>query len=77
MTKYEQLILDRVIELIHKKKIGNDFLVANLQLSVDYLNLTRVSDYAKEIKTSNWGTRKQHKDKIVKVCGHQLIVNNE
>ena len=41
MTEYEQNILNRIEELIHNHKLSNDFLVSNLKLSADYLNLQR------------------------------------
>ena len=77
MTKYEQDILDRIEDLIRDKKLTNDFLVSNLQLSIDYLGLTRIEEYSKQIGKSNWGVRKYQSDKIIKVCNYQLIINND
>ena len=77
LTEYEQNVLNRLCDLIKQGKLSNNFLVANLQQSVDYLGLTRINDYAKQIKKSNWGVRKFSKHKIIKICNYQLIINNE
>jgi len=77
MTEYEQNILDRISQLIHEGKLSNEFLVSNLKLSCDYLNLKRLSDYEKETGKSTQGLRKQHKDKIIKICDFQLFIDND
>ena len=77
MTEYEQNILNRIEQLIHDGKLSNDFLVSNLKLSCDYLNLKRLSVYEKEYGKSTQGLRKHHKNKIIKICNYQLIIDND
>lgn len=74
MTDYEQKIYNRIGQLIQNGKLSNDFLVSNLKLSVDYLNLKRVSDYSKENDKSTQGLRGNKN--IIKICGYQLIIDN-
>jgi len=66
MTKYEKDILNKIGQLVQDGKLSNDFLVSNLKLSVDFLNLQRISDYAKENGKSTQGLR----------GNYQLIINN-
>jgi hypothetical protein len=75
MTPKEHNIINRIEEIIHKEGVSNDFLVSILKLSELYLNLKRVSEMA-EIKgqTTQW-LRKS--DKVVTICGYQLIPNND
>ena len=77
MTKYEQNIINRIEELILEGKVSNDFLISNLKLSVSYLNLKRVSDYAKSEGKSTQGLRGSKK--IIKICDYQslLIMTNQ
>lgn len=75
MTKYEQDILNRIGNLIHEGKLSNDFLISNLKLSVEYLNLQRISEYAKENSKSTQGLRGNKN--IIEICGYQLIINNQ
>jgi hypothetical protein len=75
MTEYETNIINRIGDLIHKGKLTNDFLVSNLKLSADYLNLKRVSDYGKENKKTTQGLRGS--DKIIKICDYQLVIDND
>ena len=77
MTDYEKDTLKKIESLIHEGKLTNDFLVANLQLSAEYLNLQRVETIAKETGKSNWWIRKSRAKDIIKICNHQLIINNE
>ena len=74
MTKYEKDILNKIGQLVQDGKLSNDFLVSNLKLSVDFLNLQRISDYAKENGKSTQGLRGNKN--IVKICNYQLIINN-
>ena len=74
MTKYEQNIINKIGQLIQDGKLSNDFLVSNLKLSVDFLNLKRVSEYAKEEGKSTQGLRGSKN--IIKICGYQLIIDN-
>jgi hypothetical protein len=75
MTKYEQDILNRIGSLIHEGKLSNDFLVSNLKLSVEYLNLQRISDYSKQNNISTQGLRGNKN--IIKICNYQLIIDND
>ena len=77
MTKYEEDILNRIEELIHKGKLNNNFLVSNLKLSADYLNLQRIKDAAKENGITPQGFRKFHKSKIIKLCNYQFAYDND
>jgi hypothetical protein len=76
MTDYEKDTLSKIESLIHKGKLSNDFLIASLQLSVNYLNLQRVEIIAKETGKSNWWIRKSRKKDTIKICDYQLIINN-
>jgi hypothetical protein len=75
MTEREINIINRIEEIIHTEGASNDFLVSILKLSEQYLNLKRVSEMA-EIKghTTQW-VRKS--DKVITICGYQLIPNND
>jgi hypothetical protein len=75
MTKYEQDIINRIGELIHEGKVSNEFLVSNLKLSVEYLNLQRISDYSKQNNISTQGLRGNKN--IIKICNYQLIIDND
>jgi hypothetical protein len=75
MTKYEQDILNRIGSLIHEGKVSNEFLVSNLKLSVEYLNLQRISDYAEQNNISTQGLRGNKN--IIKICNYQLIIDND
>ena len=74
MTEYETDIINKIGQLVQKGKLSNDFLVSNLKLSVDLLNLKRVSKYAKEEGKSTQGLRGDKN--IIKICGYQLIIDN-
>ncbi len=75
MTDYEQKIYNRIGNLIHEGKLSTEFLVSNLKLSAEYLNLQRVSEYGKENDKSTQGLRGAKN--IIKICGYQLIYNND
>jgi len=77
LTEYERDVLNRLCDLIEQGRLTNNFIVANLQQSVLYLNLTRVEKYSKQIGKSNWGVRKYYKNKIIKICDYQLVINNK
>ena len=59
MTKYEKDILNKIGQLVQDGKLSNDF-----------LNLQRISDYAKENGKSTQGLRGNKN--IVKICNYQL-----
>ena len=73
MTKREEVILQRLGELVHNGEIGKDGLVSLLKLCETYLNLQRISDYAKDNNISTQHARK-HKD-VIKICNYQLIIS--
>lgn len=75
MTEYENKVYNRIGQLIHDGKLSNDFLVSNLKLSAEYLNLQRISDYSKQNNISTQGLRGNKN--IIKICNYQLIINND
>ena len=77
MTDLERDILENIEKFIQEDKLSNEFLVSNLKLSVQYLNLMRISEYSDEISKSTQGIRKYETDKIINICGYQLIINNQ
>jgi hypothetical protein len=77
MTDYENNILNKIEELINEGKLSNTFLVLNLKLSCDYLNLQRISDYSKDNNITTQGVLRNRKNKIIKICNYNLIYNNE
>ena len=76
MTDFEANKINEIQNMIIEGKLSGAFLVANLQLSIDYLNLVRVKDYAKSINKSEWGVRRVYKNKIVKICNYQLVIDD-
>ena len=78
MTEYEQSILNRIEQLIFEGKIGNDFLVANIQLCIDYLQLLSISDYAKEVnKSRQYIDKTIDRYKYMKILNTKYIINND
>jgi hypothetical protein len=74
MTEGEQLMLNIIAEITHNHGVSNEFLVSLLKLCEDYLNLQRVSDFAKENGVSTQGLRGNKN--IIKICNYQLITDN-
>ena len=72
MTGYEKNVKNRIGQLIHEGKLSNEFLVSCLKLCEDYLNLQRISDFAKENGVSTQGLRGNKN--IIKICNYQLII---
>jgi hypothetical protein len=77
MSELGQEYLQRLEKRVVEKGVSNEFLVSLLKLSETYLNLQRLSDYAKENNKTTQGLRRFKKDKIIKICDYQLIINND
>lgn len=77
MTNKEQDVLNRIEELIIKGELKNEFLVSNLKLMCVFLNLKTVKQYSNNIKKSTQGIRKYQKEKIIKICDKQFVIDNE
>lgn len=75
MNEYETKILNRIEQLIFEGKLSNEFLVSNLKLCSEYLNLQRISDASKNIGKTTQHLRKS--DQVIKIAGYQLFINNE
>jgi len=76
MTEIEQEYLEKLEKRIYEKGISNDFLVSLLKLSENYLNLQRISHFAKENNKTTQGVRRFESNRIIKICKYQLIINN-
>ena len=76
MTDVEKSYLDRLENKIYSGDISNEFLVSLMKLSETYLGLIRIKDYAKEVGKTEQSIRRYHKNNIIKICNHQLIINN-
>ena len=77
MNELEEEKLNELIKFISENNISNEFLIYNLKLSCDYLNLKSVKQYSDMIKKTTQGIRKYQKNKIIKICGKQFVVNND
>lgn len=75
MTDFEQNKINEISKLIIDGKLSNEFLFSSLKLSEEYLNLKRVSTFAKENGKSTQGLRGSKN--IITICGYQLIIDNE
>ena len=75
MTDYEKKALHRFDVAVMNNLIGNEAMVELIERSVIYLNLKRISDYAKEHGMSYQGVVKCRK--IIEICGYKHIIDNE
>ena len=78
MTKREHDILNRIGELIQSGELSNDFVVQNIILSGNYLNLQTVSDYAKANKMQYSAALKPYNGrKILTLFNTKFVIDNE
>ncbi len=75
MTELEQIILNKIAELVYKGKLSNDFLVQNIEQSGSFLNLKTISDYARTKKKSYNGVKNFRN--IVKLFNVKYVIDNE
>lgn len=75
LTDFEKDIVKRIEQLIHEGKLSNDFLVQNIELCGKYLNLTTISDYAKQHKISYNGVKKFRK--IINLFNVKFVIDND
>ena len=58
ITDKEKLMLERLEKLIHTKGVSSEFLVQLFELSGTYINISTISDYAKDHNLSYNGVKK-------------------
>jgi hypothetical protein len=75
LSDYERNAINTIMQNIHDSKWSNEGLVSLLKLiGEDYLQIRRVSRFAKENKMTPQGARKFRK--VFEIDGYQFIANN-
>lgn len=77
MTDFEQKVLDRIGELYTESKLSNDFLVKNIELSGNFLNLVTKSAYSRHFGISYQGVKPTKTRQIKDLFGVKFVIDNE
>jgi len=78
MTEKEQNILKRIEELFINREVSNEFIVENIKLAGQYLNLQTVSDYAKTNKISYPAAMKNYNGrKNIELFNVKFVIDND
>lgn len=74
LTDYEMKCLNKLGQKIQDGQISNTALVAIMQQCEAFLNLKRVSSYAKDNAITPQGVRKCRN--IIYICNYALVIDN-
>ena len=77
MTDFEQKVLNRIAELYASNKLSNDFLVKNIELSGNFLNLVTKSAYSRQFGISYQGVKSTKTRQIKDLFGVKFVVDND
>ena len=77
MTDFEQKVLNRIAELYASNKLSNDFLVKNIELSGNFLNLVTKSAYSRQFGISYQGVKPTKTRQIKDLFGVKFVVDND
>ena len=74
-TENTKKLINFVATKFENDELTNESLVQLIELSVDYLNLMTISDYAKDYNMSYNGVKKHRK--IIIIANTKFVIDNE